>query len=311
MNNSLASHLSNLLHSAFGAIGDPEAQAIPALLAGLLAVLYLHRHNVLSYGSERETALPEAALALFILAVPRVAGASIGSLLVPIIALILWVVSVSKALLSYALQRSPFVAFDAGLGLGVLTVYHPAFFLFAPFVLYKFSVLKLLSMKHFSAFIMAVVCAWWLSIVVFADMTVEGIAGFPLARLWLLLSPALPSPRAFVYLLGLLLLTITVTLKVYSVSPFSIARHKWVLSFQTGAAWLALIPAMIYSTSQVWLLVPSFFLCSMLRHLLSLESGRDTGIGWFFLTALAVGGVLIAWSAWGPVPAFLSSLLTV
>ena len=263
-------------------------------LSALLLIVLLHRHNVLGYGSERDTGLAELFLLGTLSALPH--GSGFLPMLWAVLTGILFVESASRVLLSYALKRSPVVAFEVGFGVGLLSVIHPAYLLFAPYLLYKFSRLRLLSAKHFSAFVMAVVAAWWLSEVLFAEPSVAGLWSFAVGRASLLVEITFPSGKMLLYLIGLLVILISVSAEVYVLSPRSIARHKWILIFQISVAWMAFALAVLYSDRLSFPVITLFFLSSILRHLIGVSGDREKAPGLFFLLALALGAGFIVWS---------------
>lgn len=273
-----------------------RTDALLTLVVGVLFVVLLHRHNLISYGSERETGLAELFFVVSLFCYPYREGTSI--VLVGLFTIIL-VLSSSLVLHSYALERSPFIAFYSGLGIGLLSVLHPVYLAFAPYLLYRFSRLRLLSPKHFSAFIMAIVAAWGFVVPIFAVPTVEGLVTFIKERLLLISDISLPSGRVLIYLVGALVLVCSVGIKVYDISPRSIARHKWMMNYQVGISILALILAVLYSGEAPLVLSLLFFQSSTLRHLISEPGRRERAVGWFFYVALLIVLSLFIWSYLG------------
>ncbi|MDD7559710.1 MAG: hypothetical protein SOW44_02470 [Porphyromonas sp.] len=274
-------------------VTHPGAVTLLLWLSALLFIVLLHRHNVLGYGSERDTGLAELFLLGTLSALPHDGALP---LLWAVLTGVLFVETVSRVLLSYALKRGPVIAFEVGFGLGLLSVIHPAYVLFAPYLLYKFSRLRLLSSKHFSAFVMAFVAAWWLSVVLFAEPSVAGLWSFAVGRVSLLSGIAFPEGKTLLFLIGLLVILIAVSAKVYVLSPRSIARHKWVLVFQISVAWMAFALAVPYSDRLSFPVITLFFLSSILRHLIGVSGDREQAPGPVFLSALALGAGFIVWS---------------
>lgn len=274
-------------------VTHPGAVTFFLWLSALLFIVLLHRHNVLGYGSERDTGLAELFLLATLLALPH--GDSL-PLLWAVLTGVLFVETASRVLLSYALKRGPVIAFEVGFGVGLLTVIHPAYVLFAPYLLYKFSRLRLLSSKHFSAFVMAFVAAWWLSVVLFAEPSAEGLWAYVVGRASLLAGIAFPEGKTLLFLIGLLVILISVSAKVYVLSPRSIARHKWILIFQICVSWMAFALAVVYSDRLSFPVITLFFLSSILRHLIGLSGDREKAPGRVFLSALALGAGFIVWS---------------
>lgn len=293
---SLVGYVWDVLRPYGEVIASPGTGMFLNLLFGTALVLLLHRYNLLSYGSERDTALSELFFAVSLFLLPYSGNVPI---LWEYILSVLLILSAGSVLLSYALKMSPFVTFKTGFGIGLLSVVHPVYFLFAPYLLYKFSRLRLLSTKHFSAFIMAIAAAWQLSVFLFAVPTSEGIKGFLWGHLSQIAQPNIPEGKMLIFLLGLLIILGTVSAKVYTISPRSIARHKWVLTFQTGIAWVSFVFALIYSDLAVLAIIPLFYLSSILRHLISESGSRDKALGWLFFSGIGAGLGLMAWSFFG------------
>ena len=298
--NSLAEQIAAFLKPLIGLLALPGTGAAVTLLMGAVVLLALRRHYVLSYGSERDTAVPELFLAGGLFLVPYPGG--VPPLLELLYGLVL-IHAASTVLLSYALKRSPFVSFDFGFWTGLLTVLHPVYFLFAPYFLVKFSQIKLLSPKHLSAFVMAVAGAWWTVLILFAVPTPEGLWSFLGGRFLLFASPLLPlEGRSLFFSLGLLILLISFSAKVYLISPRSIARHKWVLTFQIWTSWIAFLAFLAFSNLTSLAVVCLFFIASILRHILSEIDDRDTRPGWLFLSGVALGVCLMIYSRLGTPP---------
>ena len=297
---SLATYIGDFLKPLIGLVASPGTGTTITLLMGAVMILVLHRHNVLSYGSERDTVLPELFFAAGLFLVPFTGSVP------PVLELLYGLVLIhtaSTVLLSYALKRSPFVAFGFGFWAGVMTVVHPVCFLFVPYFLGKFSQLKLLTPKHLSAFLMAVLAAWWTALVLFAEPTLGGLWSFLKGRFLLVTAPLLPfDGRSLFFSLGLLILLVTFSAKVNVISPRSIARHKWVLTFQIGLSWLAFSAFVLFSDHAFFAVVAFFFLASMLRHILSESDDRDNRPGWLFLTGIALGLASMLYGHYGTPP---------
>ena len=299
--NSLAELTSgSLLKPLLGLLASPGMGAAVTLLLGAVMLLVLHRHNVLSYGSERDTAVPELFFAAGLFLTPYTG--SVHPLLEFLFALVL-IHAAATVLLSYALKRSPFVAFAIGFWTSVMTVVHPVCFLFLPYFPVKLARLKLLTPKHLSAFLMAVAGAWWTALVLFAVPSLGGLWSFLRGRFLLIASPRLPfEGQSLFFALGLLVLLISFSAKVYLISHRSIARHKWVMTFQIGVSWLAFAAFVPYSRLSFLAVVTLFFLSSILRHIVSESNERDNRPGWLFLTGIALGLGLMVYSHLGNPP---------
>lgn len=219
-----------------------------------ISLILLYRHGVLSYGAQRK-GWESLLLFLVWMSLPQVdAVTKFGSML----CLLFVLGSVELVLNSYALQRTPFLTFDVGLWLGLLSLVHPAFLLICPFIYIQLRSIHLATTQHTSAYLLGILSAWWLVLLVMAEPTWEGVNAFVHQHLrgfteFQLLPRALwPSAGLYVALL------LFITARTSALFGRAVNRHRWSLVTHLWLAWLFGILWMIYGGR-----VHSFFVASL------------------------------------------------
>lgn len=233
-------------------LGEP----MTTLVLALLLLFLLHRHNVLSYG----THIWESP-SMILLGVLMVSQYSLGyaALSTLILTSIVFVGLCEYIITSIAQPKSPFLAFNIGLGIGFLAFLHPAWLLTLPSFAFLLSKIGLGTWRHYSGLIIGSLGAPWIGMLLLAPRSLSGVGQYFLRFLEPLWHPALPSGAEWVTI-GLIALLLTI-LTVYTVviQEHAIARYRWVTHIHIGLSWLLLVLDCIYHSPELpILLFPSF-----------------------------------------------------
>lgn len=279
-------YLPDFLSQATQILSEP----VSALIATVLLLLLLHRHNLLSYGTHiRESA---SISAMLLMTVSQIGAGAYGISIMSLASIMM--VFLSEYIIgSLSLHRSPFLAFNIGFGIGLLAFMDPVWL----YMLIAYGILLQRighgTWRHYSALILGAVATTWLGILLASPPSWEGIQKFvqvtysPLTRL------SLPSPEGWIRLGSVALLLGVVTVSSFIVQGHAIARYRTVTHLHLELAWsLLLIQCLFYSERTPFLLYASFIGISAIITFLMTHSRRQT----VMLTALAIplAGILLA-----------------
>lgn len=279
-------YLPDLLSQATQILSEPVA----ALVATVLLLLLLHRHNLLSYGTHIREAASMGAMIL--LSVSQI-GAGAYGISVMSLASIMMVFLSEYIIGSISLHRSPFLAFNIGFGIGLLAFMDPAWL----YMLIAYGIMLQRighgTWRHYSALILGAVATTWLGMLVAASPSWEGIQHFLQVTYGSALTLSLPSVEGWIRIGSVALLLTVVTVSTFIVQGHAIARYRWVTHLHLELAWLLmLIQCLFYTDSTPSLLFASFFGISAITTFLTTHSRRPV----LMLTALAIplAGILLA-----------------
>lgn len=258
------------------------SEPVTALVATVLLLLLLHRHNLLSYGTHIREAASMGAMIL--LSVSQI-GAGVYGISIMSLASIMMIFLSEYIIGSISLHRSPFLAFNIGFGIGLLALMHPAWL----YMLIAYGIMLQRighgTWRHYSALILGAVATAWLGLLMAAAPTLESIQDFarvtyaPLTRL------SLPSTEGWIRLGSVALLLGVETVSTLIVQRHAIARYRTVTHLHLELAWLLLlIQCLFYSESTPSLLYASFVGISAVITFLMTHSRRPA----VMLTALAI-----------------------
>lgn len=279
-------YLPDILSQATQILSEP----VSALVATVLLLLLLHRHNLLSYGTHIREA---ASIGVMLLLMMSQVGAGAYGISIMSLASIMMVFLSEYIIGSISLHRSPFLAFNIGFGIGLLSFIDPAWL----YMLLGYGLMLHRighgTWHHYSALVLGAVATTWLGILVAADPSWEGIKEFVQVTYTPATVLSIPSLEGWIRIGSVALLLAVVTVSTFIVQGHAIARYRWVTHLHLELAWLLmLIQCLFYTDSTPSLLFASFFGISAITTFLTTHSRRPV----VMLTALAIplAGILLA-----------------
>ena len=263
------------------------SEPMAVLLLSVALLFLLHRHNILSYGSHIHETTSWIIMALLIMSQVVIGTRSLSLMM---IATIILVFLSEYIITSIAQHKSPFIGFNIGLGIGLLSVIDPVWtWAMIPFA----SLLRKIGLgtwRHYSAMVLGILAILWVGILLFSPPTPEGVTGFIEQTYGDLLHPAgLPvGTEGWIRASSVLLLLSVVTVGTFIVQRHAIARYRWVTHLHLRLAWyLYAIYLVYYSAEMPSPLLSIFFctscvtafLCSNTQRLVFLTSALGSIVG--------------------------------
>ena len=246
-----------------------------------LAVILLYRHGVLAYASQKKG---WESLALFTcwLLIPN---HNVSTNFIGLVCIIILLWSVELVITSYALHRTPFMTFDVGFWLGVLSLIHPGYLLITPFIYIQLRTIKLTSAQHTSSYILGVLVAWWLSLLIFAEPSLDGIIQYLYKHVEAFTQISLPESSKWV-IVGLYAAVLTfISVEVSSRFGRAVSRYRWGVVTHLWLSWLFLLIWCAFgATEQVFFIASLFFTGASFTFL----EGRDENSLFTKITVLAL-----------------------
>lgn len=265
------------------------SEPVSALVATVLLLLLLHRHNLLSYGTHIREA---ASIGVMLLLVVSQIGAGAAGISIMSLASIMMIFLSEYIIGSISLHRSPFLAFNIGFGIGLLALMDPAWL----YMLIAYGIMLQRighgTWRHYSALILGAVATTWLGMLVAAYPSWEGIQHFLQVSYGSALTLSLPSVEGWIRLGSVALLLAVITMSTFIVQGHAIARYRWVTHLHLELAWLLLlIQCLFHSGHTPSLLFASFFGIAAITTFLVTHSRRPA----VMVTALAIpiAGILL------------------
>lgn len=251
------------------------SEPIAALLLSVALLFLLHRHNILSYGSHIHEITSWIIMALLIMSQ---VGIGTRSLSLMVIATIILVFLSEYIITSISQHKSPFIGFNIGLGIGLLSILDPVWtWTLVPFA----SLLRKIGLgtwRHYSAMVLGILAILWTGILLFSPPTLEGVTGFVEQAYGALLHPCLPaSGEEWICASSVLLLLIVVTAATFIVQRHAIARYRWVTHLHLRLAWYLYAIYLVYYSAEMPSPLLSIFFCSCcVAAFLQTNSHRQT-----------------------------------
>lgn len=236
------------------------SEPIAALLLSVALLFLLHRHNILSYGSHIHETTSWIIMALLIMSQVVIGTRSLSLMM---IATIILVFLSEYIITSIAQHKSPFIGFNIGLGIGLLSVIDPVWtWTLVPFA----SLLRKIGLgtwRHYSAMVLGILAILWIGILLFSPPTLEGVTGFVEQAYGALLHPCLPaSGEEWIRASSVLLLLTVVTVSTFIVQRHAIARYRWVTHLHLRLAWYLYAIYLVYYSAEMPSPLLSIFFCS-------------------------------------------------
>lgn len=255
-------------------------------LLGIVLVL-LYRHGVLAYGAHVKGWESLVLFGIWVI-VPRESAEqnfiSLGCLL-------FMVAAVELIITSYALHRTPFLTFNVGLWLGLLVLVHPAYFATVPFIYIQLREIQLSTSRHSSSYILGILCAWWLTFLLMAEPTAEGMTSFLLRHVQGITGVQIPPRHLWIPITILTLLLLFITTRIVSCSGRAVSRYRWGAITHIWLAWIFFILWSIYGAAiHPFFVIALFFTCSAFTFLTG--RGESTPFTKLFVFLLSVGAIL-------------------
>lgn len=266
--------------------------AIGVLLIATLILLY--RHSLLCYGSRRVHLISILLYGLLVYCDPY---RSTTLTVLPLLGTVLVVFFVEQLVISYAQYHSPFLTFNSGTVLAFLSIMHPGYLALLPLHLQKASQLKLNSPKHLSALLLGLLSMPVLFglLVVPPDRTAvrTAMSGF-FTRI---ASITFPPKESWLYLGGILILIVGVTMQSYFALQRSISRYRWMLALHLLLMWVMFALTLLYFGRNGYLTSALFFCCAASHYLFAnSDSSRLLKITAILAVILCLAGGFITTS---------------
>ena len=235
------------------------SEPIVALVLSAALLFLLHRHNILSYGSHIHETTSWIMMALLM---TSQVGIATRSLSLMVIATIILVFLSEYIITSIAQHKSPFIGFNIGLGIGLLSMIDP---IWLPTLLIFGFMLRQIGLgtwRHYSAMVLGVLMVLWVGILLLAPPTPEGVLGFIDRTYGSLLHPSLPSSTDdWLRVSSLLMLLTAATIETMIVRRHAIARYRWVTHLHLRLGWFLFVVYCIYYSAEMPSPVLSLFFC--------------------------------------------------
>lgn len=253
----------------------------------IVALILLYRHSVLTYGAHMKGGESLVLFAIWMIIPQATAADHFTALLL----LLFLLAPIELVITSFALHRTPYMTFNVGLGLGILSLVHPVYIILAPFIYVQLREINLSSRQHTSSYILGILCAWWLTLLVMAEPTLSGISTFMMRHTRGIIAISLPPRDLWVPTAIYFVMLLYLTFRTAGYFSHAINRYRWGVVTHLWIAWLCFTVWVLYGCSVTSLFVASlFFTCAGYSFL----AGRD-GDNLFtrlFVLILSLGAVI-------------------
>lgn len=265
----MGSVLQQIWPGAKETLAELMSQPITVGALALLLMGLLYHHCLLCYGSRRLLLVPLLLFGLLVLALLRQLPTDVSALAlvstVPVIAF------VELMVVAYARHYSPFLTFNSGLLVALLTLIHPGYLLLLPVQLQKSERLGLNTARHHSALLLGLLTTLIIALLLTIPPELSVIK--ETLREYFMPLGAITSPDGLspFYFAGIGIIFVGLSVQSYFTQQRSLSRYRWMLLLHIMMMWLMILLFLFYG-GQYGYLIGALFFCSSSAHYLLVSS---------------------------------------